>query len=69
MPSEMKLEHLTFAAGPKPDDLPLEITVPTVIVLVGLNNSGKSIALGEVEDCCCTVDRNFDVLSEIGQYP
>lgn len=63
---DMKLERLLFSSGPKPGDPSLELDIPTVTVFVGPNNSGKSMALREVEDWCCAVDSSSTVLSEIG---
>ena len=48
----MKLNKITFRAGQSAGCPPLEIKPSTVILLVGPNNSGKSLALREIESYC-----------------
>ncbi len=65
MPGTLKLEKLIFQGGPNPGADGLEVTVPTVTVLVGPNNSGKSLALREVENWCWNVEEQRKVIAEV----
>lgn len=56
----MKLESLKFKAGLKADAESLELSPATVLILVGPNNSGKSMALREIENWC--LGQNHDRL-------
>lgn len=44
----MLVDRITFRAGPTPNSAPLAISPGTVTVIVGPNNSGKSVALQEI---------------------
>lgn len=44
------LTRIDFVAGPRPDDPPLSIEVGQILVLIGPNNSGKSLTLREIEN-------------------
>jgi len=47
----INLESITFKAGSSPNNQsPLKINVGSVLILVGPNNSGKSLALREIEN-------------------
>lgn len=48
----IKLSRLSFLAGPCPGQGGIGITDPEVVLLVGPNNSGKSLALREIENWC-----------------
>lgn len=48
----IKLSKLSFLAGPGPGQGGIGITDPEVVLLVGPNNSGKSLALREIENWC-----------------
>lgn len=50
--SGMNLSRIKFQAGPAVGGQGLEIEPSTVLILVGPNNSGKSLALKELEDWC-----------------
>lgn len=65
MTYQLKLSKIKFKAGPHPGGLPLEIDVPTVTILVGPNNSGKSITLREIENWCCNKDEQRKVVAEM----
>jgi ABC-type transporter Mla maintaining outer membrane lipid asymmetry ATPase subunit MlaF len=43
------LEEVTFRAGPTPSSSPLKVKPAAITVVVGPNNSGKSVALREIE--------------------
>lgn len=61
----LKLSKIKFYAGPHPESTPLEIDVPTVTVLVGPNNSGKSLSLREIENWCCNIDEARKVIADV----
>lgn len=48
----MRLSLLKFKAGPTPVDPPLEVPTQGTVILVGPNNSGKSLGLREIESWC-----------------
>lgn len=48
----LRLTQITFRAGAATGAVPLQITPGNVTVLVGPNNSGKSLALQEIEQMC-----------------
>ena len=52
MPSEIKLRKIKFRAGPRLSEAPIEIEAGGAVILVGPNNSGKSLALREIENWC-----------------
>lgn len=52
MAEKLNICRLKFLAGAAPGSQQLEIAVPNVTVLVGPNNSGKSLTLREVESIC-----------------
>lgn len=56
------IDELTFARGPD-GSTPLPIKPTSVVILVGPNNSGKSMALREVEAFCSTAAPETHVLS------
>lgn len=58
------IEEMTFAKGPGGSD-PLSIRPTPVVILVGPNNSGKSLALREVEAFCSTPTPRTLVLSSV----
>lgn len=47
-----KLSKLSFRAGSYPDQVGTSVTDLEVVLLVGPNNSGKSLALREIENWC-----------------
>lgn len=61
----LNLSSLLFRAGPKPADPALRISPTTVTVLVGPNNSGKSLALREIEQWCVGNDQQRIVVDSI----
>jgi ABC-type hemin transport system ATPase subunit len=52
MSDQIRLTRLCLRAGAKPDGPPLEVDVGNVVLLVGPNNSGKSLALREIRNWC-----------------
>jgi ABC-type cobalamin/Fe3+-siderophores transport system ATPase subunit len=58
----LRLASLKFKAGRSPGAAPVAIPLSTVVVLVGPNNSGKSLALREIEDWCIGQNRERLVL-------
>jgi ABC-type lipoprotein export system ATPase subunit len=52
VPATLQLRKIKFRAGPSPESAGLEIDPGTVLILVGPNNSGKSLALREIENWC-----------------
>ncbi len=52
MPIELSLRKIKFRAGARPVGPPLEIEASGTVILVGPNNSGKSLALREIENWC-----------------
>lgn len=52
MPGTLQIKHIKFRAGSRPGNPPLEIQPSKVLILVGPNNSGKSLALREIESWC-----------------
>ena len=65
MSYRLKLSKIKFHAGPHQESSPLEIDVPTVTILVGPNNSGKSLALREIENWCCNINEDKKVISDV----
>ncbi len=58
------IKELTFASGPD-GKTPLSVTPASVVILVGPNNSGKSLALREVEAFCSVPDPKALVISDV----
>lgn len=58
------IEEMTFAKG-SDGSAPLSVKPTPVVVLVGPNNSGKSLALREVEAFCSTANPKTLVLSDV----
>jgi hypothetical protein len=56
MSGTLRLTNLKFRAGPGPGKTPLEISLGTVLIFVGPNNAGKSLALREIETWCLGAD-------------
>lgn len=61
----MQFKRLRFRAGSRPGEEPLEVEPATVMVLVGPNNSGKSLALREIETWCSSAERDRKVIDSI----
>ena len=59
------LDKLFFKTGSKPGSAPLEIDVGQVLILVGPNNSGKSLVLKEIERFAQDELKNNLVLNDI----
>ncbi|QVN12033.1 AAA family ATPase [Burkholderia sp. LAS2] len=51
------IKTITFKAGAAPNSPPLSIDLSPVTILVGPNNSGKSLALREIEQWCHSARR------------
>lgn len=54
----MKVNSVTFRAGETKGATPRPMTLPTVTILVGPNNSGKSLALREIDSYCKNPNQN-----------
>ena len=65
MTSALTISKLTFDAGPTPGGAGLELPPSTVTVLVGPNNSGKSLALREIELWCNGGSKRGKVIADI----
>ncbi len=60
---QLRIRQLKFRVGSKPGTAPLSVDIPHVTVLVGPNNSGKSITLRELEAWCQGQNPTFKVLA------
>lgn len=65
MAQKLKIETLKFKSGSKPGATPLEVDTPNVTILVGPNNSGKSLTLREIEDWCLGKNPELKTIEEI----
>jgi hypothetical protein len=65
MSSVLRLSKLKFHAGSQAGKPRLEIDLGTVLILVGPNNSGKSLGLRELEDWCFGRDVARKVIDSI----
>lgn len=64
------MERVEFQAGPDPDSQGTSVGLEPVTILVGPNNSGKSLALREIEDWCNGVDQEERVIDSISaEFP
>jgi hypothetical protein len=67
---DLSITAIRFKFGSSPDAMPLKITKPAVIVLVGPNNSGKSLTLREIEKWIGSYDFEGNIIEKIEfQYP
>lgn len=62
MTDRLKISRVKFCSGSVPTSEPLEVECPSVMILVGPNNSGKSRTLVEIESHCTTVDVGKKIL-------
>ena len=65
MSESLRLSKFKFYAGRKPGKSPTEIEPGTVVIFVGPNNSGKSLALREIENWCFGQDTNRKVVDSM----
>lgn len=67
----INLESIKFKAGSSVSDkTPLEVQLGSILVFVGPNNSGKSLALREIENWCLGPKPKTKVISNVGiKYP
>jgi hypothetical protein len=65
MPGTLRLTSLLFQAGSQPGSPSLEIVPSTVVVLIGPNNAGKSLALREIEMWCIGENRDRRVVDSV----
>src|SRR2546425_683338 len=65
MPGTLRLTSIKFHAGPGPSGAPLEVHPGTVMIFVGPNNAGKSLALREIENWCFGQETPRKVISLI----
>lgn len=61
----IKLTKLSVIAGQSPGHGGVEITDPEVVLLVGPNNSGKSLALREIENWCIGQNETRKVIDQL----
>jgi len=62
----LRISALVFKAGPSPTSAtPLDAHLGPVVVLVGPNNSGKSLTLREIENWCFGADELRKVVSKV----
>jgi ABC-type polar amino acid transport system ATPase subunit len=59
------LKRLRFRSGPAPGAEGLTVSTGAVTVLVGPNNSGKSLTLRELEHACKNADPQLQVLASV----
>lgn len=69
MSTPLRISRLTFAAGPAEGLPQLDVAPSTVLIFVGPNNSGKSLALREIEEWCAGGTHQRKVVSEIEFVP
>lgn len=65
MSGSLKIKRIVFKAGSNPVMAPLELNPNNIILLVGPNNSGKSLALREIENWCIGSDFPTKVVGTI----
>lgn len=65
MAGTLKLTNIKFHAGAGPGKPPLETQPGTVVIFVGPNNSGKSLALREIENWCFGKDSKRHLVDNI----
>ncbi len=65
----LSIQSLKFKAGSDTHATPLELDIPTVTVFVGPNNSGKSLALREIESWCWNDDTARNVIATVSVIP
>ena len=65
MLATLTINKIVFSAGRDPSDSPLVLDPSEVTVLVGPNNSGKSLALREIESACRAENRTHKVISDV----
>ncbi len=65
----LSIQSLKFKAGSDTHATPLELDIPTVTVFVGPNNSGKSLALREIESWCWNDDSARNVVATVSVIP
>ena len=67
----INLKSIKFKAGSSVnDETHLEVQLGSILVLVGPNNSGKSLALREIENWCLGTVPKTKVISNVGiRYP
>src|SRR5215207_10162507 len=66
MAGTLRLTHMNFYAGPSPGAEALEIEPSTVVVLIGPNNAGKSLALREIDLWSSGKDHERKVVESVG---
>ncbi len=60
------LDEITFQAGTTPlSATPLNVHLGSVLIIVGPNNSGKSLALREIENWCIGKNHTTKVISDL----
>src|ERR1041385_212211 len=70
MPGPLGLTRIRFRAGASPGAAPLQIEPRGIVIVVGPNNSGKSLALREVEAWCFAEDGPRKVIETLEvQFP
>ncbi len=64
-----KIKRLVFFAGSSATIPELDVAIQTIAILVGPNNSGKSLALRELEEWCFGVNGNRKVIKDVKLRP
>ena len=58
-------EKIIFSAGARPGDASLEVQTGDALIIVGPNNSGKSLALREIESWCFLQTTAHKIIAQI----
>ena len=61
----LKLSRIKFKAGQNIESTPLETQIGSVLILVGPNNSGKSLSLHEIENFCSRSNVTSKVIENV----
>lgn len=63
--TDLSIQNITFKNGSSSVASPLILDVPNVTIIVGPNNSGKSLALREIENLCYAKDTERKIVTSI----
>jgi ABC-type polar amino acid transport system ATPase subunit len=65
VPTQLRLSEITFCAGERSGEEPLHVQTGDALIIVGPNNSGKSLALREIEGWCLKQASSRKVIQQI----